>query len=64
MLPMEWNIFAKPVMPGVLAAVKQERRGWPGTPIAKTRFALLPGHDEKTSRVQAVRRGSKMQAVF
>jgi hypothetical protein len=49
-------MLSKLVMPGlaprihVLAAVTQERRGWPGPSSAKTRFALLPGHDEKANR--------------
>jgi hypothetical protein len=51
-----WGMLSKLVMPGlaprihVLAAVTQERRGWPGPSSAKTRFALLPGHDEKANR--------------
>jgi hypothetical protein len=35
-----------------------------GTSSAKTRFALLPGHDEKGNRFQAVREGLKMLAAF
>src|SRR6266436_5958012 len=33
-----------------------------GSSSAKTRFALLPGHDEKENHVQAVRKSLKMLA--
>src|SRR6266852_6337877 len=35
-----------------------------GTSSAKTRFALLPGHDEKENRFQLVRKGPQMLAAF
>jgi hypothetical protein len=40
------------VMPGLVLGIhafktsQQQRRGWPGQGV-KTRFALLPGHDEE-----------------
>jgi len=35
-----------------------------GTSSAKTRFALLPGHDEKANRFQVVRKSLKTLAAF
>ncbi len=41
----------------------QARKTWmAGTSSAKTRFALLPGHDGKWNHVQAVRKSLKMLA--
>jgi len=67
---MELGLPTKLVMPGlvpgihVLASPKPRKTWMAGTSSAKTRFALLPGHDEKVNRFQVVRRGLKMLDAF
>jgi hypothetical protein len=66
---MKWGLSPKIVMPGQLPGIHVLTPGckkmWmAGTSRAKTRFALLPGHDERANRFQAVSESLEMPAAF
>src|SRR6266404_1432243 len=70
MQPRKWGIRAKLVMPGlvpgihVLIAAAARETWMAGSPSAKTRFALLPGHDEKRLIFKRLERPRKCWVHF
>src|SRR5438034_8146704 len=53
------------LVPGIHVFCARARKTWmAGTSSAKTRFALLPGHDEKENHFQVVRKSPKRWMHF